>query len=69
MKQRQVRALLTSSDPFFFTERAKLVVLMAPGAMPTIFADAEQAEAGALSATAAAELMPPGKPATTWAES
>jgi putative tryptophan/tyrosine transport system substrate-binding protein len=48
MKQRQVRALVASSDPFFFTERAKLVVLMARDAMPTIFADAEQAEAGGL---------------------
>jgi len=48
MKQRQVRALVASSDPFFFTERAKLAVLMARDAMPTIFADAEQAEAGGL---------------------
>jgi ABC-type uncharacterized transport system substrate-binding protein len=48
MKQRQVRALVTSSDPFFFSERVKLVVLMARDAMPTIFADAEQAEAGGL---------------------
>jgi hypothetical protein len=29
MKQQQVRALIVSSDPFFFSERVKLVVLMA----------------------------------------
>jgi ABC-type uncharacterized transport system substrate-binding protein len=43
-----IRALIVSSDPFFFIERVKLVVLMARDALPTIFADREQAEAGAL---------------------
>jgi ABC-type uncharacterized transport system substrate-binding protein len=48
IKQQQVRALIVSSDPFFFTERVKLVVLMARDAVPTIFADREQADAGGL---------------------
>jgi len=48
MKQQQVRAVIVSSDPFFFTERAKLVVLMARDRMPTIFGDRENAEAGGL---------------------
>ena len=48
IKQRHARALIVSSDPFFFTERVKLVVLMARDAVPTIFADREQAEAGGL---------------------
>ncbi len=48
IKQQQVRALIVSSDPFFFTERVKLVVLMARDVVPTIFADREQAEAGGL---------------------
>jgi putative ABC transport system substrate-binding protein len=48
MRQQQVRALIVSSDPFFFSERVKLVVLMARAALPTIFADREQAEAGGL---------------------
>src|SRR5262249_31779242 len=48
MKQQQVRALCVSSDPFFFGERGKLVVLMARDRMPTVFADREQAEAGGL---------------------
>ena len=48
IKQQQVRALIVSSDPFFFTERVKLVVLMARDALPTIFADREQADAGGL---------------------
>ena len=48
MKQQQVRAVVVSSDPFFFTERAKLVVLMARDRMPTIFGDRENAEAGGL---------------------
>jgi putative ABC transport system substrate-binding protein len=47
-KQRQVRALITSSDPLFFSERVKLVVLMARDALPTIFAEGEQARAGGL---------------------
>ena len=48
IKQQQARALIVSSDPFFFSERVKLVVLMAREALPTIFADREQAEAGGL---------------------
>jgi ABC-type uncharacterized transport system substrate-binding protein len=48
IKQHQVRALIVSSDPFFFIERVKLVVLMARDAVPTIFADREQADAGGL---------------------
>jgi len=47
-KQQQVRALITSADPFFFSERVKLVVLMARDALPTIFAESEQARAGGL---------------------
>ena len=48
VEQRQIGALIVSSDPFFFTERVKLVVLMARHALPTVFADREQAEAGGL---------------------
>jgi len=48
IKQQQARALIVSSDPFFFSERVKLVVLMARDALPTIFADREQADAGGL---------------------
>jgi len=48
IKLRKARALVVSSDPFFFSERVKLVVLMAREALPTIFADREQAEAGGL---------------------
>ena len=47
-KQQQVRALITSADPLFFSERVKLVVLMARDALPTIFAEGEQARAGGL---------------------
>ena len=47
-KQQQVRALITGADPFFFSERVKLVVLMARDALPTIFAEGEQARAGGL---------------------
>ena len=56
MKQQQVRALIVSSDPFFFSERVKLVVLMARDALPTIFADREQAEAGGLMSYGASRL-------------
>jgi len=48
IKQQRVGALLVASDPFFFSERVKLVVQMARHAVPTIFADREQAEAGGL---------------------
>ena len=47
-EQNRIGVLIVSSDPFFFTERVKLVVLMARHALPTIFADREQAEAGGL---------------------
>jgi putative tryptophan/tyrosine transport system substrate-binding protein len=47
-KQQRVRALITSADPFFFNERAKLIVLMARDALPTIFAEIEQAKSGGL---------------------
>jgi putative ABC transport system substrate-binding protein len=46
--KQQARALIVSSDPFFFSERVKAVVLMAREALPTIFGDREQAEAGGL---------------------
>jgi len=48
IKQQRARAVVVSSDPFFFIERVKLVVLMARDGVPTIFADREQAEAGGL---------------------
>jgi putative tryptophan/tyrosine transport system substrate-binding protein len=48
IKQKRVGALLVSPDPLFFSERVKLVVLMARHAIPTIFADREQATAGGL---------------------
>ena len=48
IEQTRIGALIVSSDPLFFTERVKLVVLMARHALPTIFADREQAEAGGL---------------------
>jgi putative tryptophan/tyrosine transport system substrate-binding protein len=48
IKQQRVGALVVSSDPLFFSERVKLVVLMARYKLPTIFADREQAEAGGL---------------------
>jgi putative tryptophan/tyrosine transport system substrate-binding protein len=48
IEQKRIGALIVSSDPLFFTERVKLVVLMARHALPTIFADREQAEAGGL---------------------
>jgi putative tryptophan/tyrosine transport system substrate-binding protein len=48
IEQQRIGALLVSPDPLFFTERIKLVVLTARHALPTIFADREQAEAGGL---------------------
>jgi ABC-type uncharacterized transport system substrate-binding protein len=48
IEQQRIGALLVSPDPFFFTERVKLVVLTARHALPTIFGDREQAEAGGL---------------------
>jgi putative tryptophan/tyrosine transport system substrate-binding protein len=41
-------ALVVSSDPLFFIARDMLVILTARYALPTIFADREQAEAGGL---------------------
>jgi ABC-type uncharacterized transport system substrate-binding protein len=48
IEQKGIGVLIVSSDPFFLTERVKLIVLMARHALPTIFADREQAEAGGL---------------------
>src|SRR5262245_57091046 len=47
-KPQGARARIVSSDPFFFTGRVNLVVLMARDGVPTVFADREQAEAGGL---------------------
>jgi putative ABC transport system substrate-binding protein len=47
VEQQRIGALIVSPDPLFFSERVKLVVLTARQALPTIFADREQAEAGA----------------------
>ena len=44
--RQKIGALIVSSDPLFFIERKKLVVLTSRHALPTIFADREQAEAG-----------------------
>jgi putative ABC transport system substrate-binding protein len=46
--QQRIGAVLVSPDPFFLNERIKLVVLTARHALPTIFADREQTEAGGL---------------------
>jgi len=46
--QQKIGALIVSSDPLFFLARNMLVVLTARYALPTIFADREQAEAGGL---------------------
>jgi putative ABC transport system substrate-binding protein len=46
--QQKIGALIVSSDPLFFIARKMLVVLTARYALPTIFADREQAEAGGL---------------------
>jgi ABC-type uncharacterized transport system substrate-binding protein len=48
IKRERVSVLLVSPDPLFFSERTKLVVLMAHHSVPTIFADREQAKAGGL---------------------
>jgi putative ABC transport system substrate-binding protein len=48
ISQQRIGALIVSSDPLFFIERNKLVVLTARHALPAIFADREQAEAGGL---------------------
>ena len=46
--QHGIGALIVSSDPLFFIARNMLVMLMTRYALPTIFADREQAEAGGL---------------------
>jgi putative ABC transport system substrate-binding protein len=46
--QHRVGALIVSSDPLFFIARKMLVDLTARNALPTVFADREQAEAGGL---------------------
>jgi putative tryptophan/tyrosine transport system substrate-binding protein len=46
--QQKIGALIVSSDPLFFIARNMLVVLTARYALPTIFADREQTEAGGL---------------------
>jgi ABC-type uncharacterized transport system substrate-binding protein len=48
IEQERIGALIVSPDPFFFSERVKLVVLTARHALPTIFPDREQAEGGGL---------------------
>jgi len=48
IKQERIGAMLVSPDPLFFSQRVKLVVLMARHALPTIFADPEHARAGGL---------------------
>jgi putative ABC transport system substrate-binding protein len=48
VEQNRIGALIVGADPFFFTERIKLIILMARHALPMIFADREQAEAGGL---------------------
>lgn len=44
----RIGVLIISSDPLFFIARKQLVTLTARYALPTIFADREQAEAGGL---------------------
>lgn len=46
--QKRIGALFVSSDPLFFIHRDKLVALAARHAVPAIYADREQAEAGGL---------------------
>jgi putative ABC transport system substrate-binding protein len=46
--QHKIGALIISSDPLFFIARKMLVDLTAQYAVPTVFADREQAEAGGL---------------------
>jgi ABC transporter substrate binding protein len=48
MASQRIGTLIVGSDPLFFVERTKLVVQMARHALPAIFADREQAEAGGL---------------------
>jgi putative tryptophan/tyrosine transport system substrate-binding protein len=46
--QKRIGALFVSSDVFFFIQRDRLVALAARHAVPVIYADREQAEAGGL---------------------
>jgi len=46
--QKRISALFVTSDPLFFIHRDLLVALAARHALPTIYADREQAEAGGL---------------------
>jgi putative tryptophan/tyrosine transport system substrate-binding protein len=46
--QRGIGALIVSSDPLFFIARKRLIMLTARQALPTVFADREQVEAGGL---------------------
>ena len=46
--QNKIGALIVSSDPLFFIARKTLIVLTERYALPTVFADREQAEAGGL---------------------
>ena len=46
--QHKIGALIVSSDPLFFIARKMLVDLTIRHALPTVFADREQAEAGGL---------------------
>ncbi len=48
MAQHKVGALIVSSDPLFFLARKIIVDLTIRYALPTVFADREQAEAGGL---------------------
>jgi ABC-type uncharacterized transport system substrate-binding protein len=48
IEQQRIGALIVSPDPFFLSERTRLVALTTRHALPTIFADREQAEAGGL---------------------
>jgi ABC-type uncharacterized transport system substrate-binding protein len=46
--QQRIRALFVSADPLFFNQRSKLAALAARHAVPTIYPDREDAEAGGL---------------------
>jgi len=48
VEQQRIGAMIVSPDPLFFSDRVKLAVLTARHALPTIFADREQVEAGGL---------------------